>query len=173
MSTQIEENNFEKIYRETYNSVLKFITIKCNKIEDINDILQDTYIELLKILKRKGYLQLENIESYIFGISNNIIKRHYNKKNTIIKYEFKDDEDIEVKDEFDLEQDFITKENVQVIWNYIKSKDLITSKIFYLYFSLDMKISDISKELNINESSVKNKIYRTLKQAKEYLGKDV
>ena len=46
MSTQIEENNFEKIYRETYNSVLKFITIKCNKIEDINDILQDTYIEL-------------------------------------------------------------------------------------------------------------------------------
>ena len=169
MSTQIEENNFEKIYRETYNSVLKFITIKCNKIEDINDILQDTYIELLKILKRKGYLQLENIESYIFGISNNIIKRHYNKKNNIIKYEFKDDEDIEVKDEFDLEQDFITKENVQVIWNYIKSKDLITSKIFYLYFSLDMKISDISKELNINESSVKNKIYRTLKQAKEYL----
>ena len=83
------------------------------------------------------------------------------------------DEEIEIKDDFDLEQDFITKENVQEVWNYIKSKDLITAKIFYLYFSLDLKISDIAKELNSNESSVKNKIYRTLKQVKEFLGKDV
>ncbi len=173
MSTQIEEKDFENIYQKTYISVLKFITIKCNKIEDINDILQDTYVELLNILKRKKQLQLENMESYIFGIASNVIKRHYHKRNNVIKYEFKDDEEIEIKDDFDLEQDFITKENVQEVWNYIKSKDLITAKIFYLYFSLDLKISDIAKELNSNESSVKNKIYRTLKQVKEFLGKDV
>ena len=173
MSTQIEEKDFEKIYKKTYTNVLKYITIKCNKIEDINDILQDTYIELLNILKRKKYIHLENLESYIYGIAKNIIKRHYYKRNKVIKYEIKDNEEIEIKDEFDLEQDFISKENVHIIWNYIKSKDLITTKIFYLYYSLDMKINDISKELDISESTVKNKIYRTLKQAKEYLGKDV
>lgn len=173
MSTQIEEKDFENIYQKTYTSVLKYITIKCNKIEDINDILQDTYIELLNVLKRKKCVQLENLQSYIFGIANNIIKRHYYKRHKVIKYELKDNEEMEIKDEFDLEQDFITKENVQTVWNYIKSKDLITVKIFYLYYSLDMKISDISKELNINESTVKSKIYRTIKQVKEYLGKDV
>lgn len=173
MSVLIKEKDFEVIYRKTYNSLLKYITIKCNKIEDINDILHDTYLEFLNILKRKKQIEVEILENYIFGIANNIIKRYYYKKSNIVTYEPKEDEDIEIKDDFDLEQDFITKENVQSVWNYIKSRDLITIKIFYLYFSLDMKISDIAKELNINESNVKNKIYRTLKCAKEFLGKDV
>lgn len=173
MSILIKEKDFEGIYRKTYNSLLKYIIIKCNKVEDINDIVHDTYLELLKILKRKKKIEVKILENYIFGIANNIIKRYYYKKNNIVTYESKEDEDIEIKDEFDLEQNFITKENVQFVWNYIKSKDLITIKIFYLYFSLDIKISDIAKELNINESTVKNKIYRTLKCAKEYIGKDV
>lgn len=52
-------------------------------------------------------------------------------------------------------------------------KDLLTVKVFYLYFILDLKLDEISKELNINISTVKNKIYRTLKDLKKYLGKDV
>ena len=47
MCAQIREENFKEIYRETYSETLKFIVIKCNNMEDINDILQDTYLELL------------------------------------------------------------------------------------------------------------------------------
>ena len=82
------------------------------------------------------------------------------------------DTDIELKDDFDLEQDIITKENMDKIWKYVKNKDLETTKIFYLYFGLGLKISEISKELGLTKSNVKNKIYRTLRELKKYLGKE-
>lgn len=168
MSINIKLENFETIYRKTYNRTLKFIIIKCSNMDDINDILQDTYIELLNKLKKNKKLKIDNLYSYILGIANNILKRYYHKKsNNVIQYSF-DNEDsknnLEIKDESDFEQDFITKENVKEVWEYIKNKDLEIAKIFYLYFSFGLKISEISNELNLKESNVKNKIYRTLNE---------
>ena len=54
MSTQIYRKDFEKIYKDTYNKVLRFAVIKCRNLDDINDIIQDTYLELLKLLKKKN-----------------------------------------------------------------------------------------------------------------------
>lgn len=82
------------------------------------------------------------------------------------------DSKLEIKDDFDLEQNIITKENVKEVWEYIKNKDIITTKIFYLYFAMGLKISEIAKNLKITESNVKNKLYRTLKELKKYLGKE-
>lgn len=36
-----------------------------------------------------------------------------------------------------------------------------------------IKISEIAQELEIGESNIKNKIYRTLKELKKYLGEEV
>ncbi len=177
MSTQVTRKEFETIYQNTYSKTLRFIIVKCKDIDEVNDILQDTYIELLKIIKKKKVLEIENINSYIIGIANNIIKRYYHKKkkDNIISYysENKQENDIDMQDDFDLEQDIITKENVKEVWKYIKNKDLTTTKIFYLYFAMGLKISEIAKELEITESNVKNKIYRTLKELKKFLGKEV
>ena len=176
MSTQIYSKDFEKIYKETYNNVLRFAVIKCRNFDDINDIIQDTYLELLKLLKKKKMLEAENIESYILGISNNVLKRYYHKKKKDnIVYYYQDDSNLtkDVEDTFDLEADIITKHNVSKVWEYLKQKDLITTKVFYLYFAVGLKISEISKELEIGESNIKNRIYRTLKEIKKYLGKDV
>ena len=84
-----------------------------------------------------------------------------------------ENEDIDVADTFDLEQNFMTKQDVQKVWDYIKNRDLVTAKIFYLYFVLGLKIAEIGQELNINQSNVKNKIYRTQKEIQRILGKDV
>lgn len=167
---------FEEIYNDTYNRTLKYIVIKCNNIEDINDIIQDTYLELLNKMKRNKLKKVENIENYILGIASNIIKRHYTKKKkeNIISY---DDEDniteLLISDDFDLEESVMTKYNIDKIWNYIKNKELIIIKIFYLYYGLGLKISEIAQELGIGESNIKNKIYRTLKELKKYLGEEV
>lgn len=164
---------FEKIYKNTYNYLLRFIVIKCYNINDINDIIQDTYIELYKIMK-KNNKTIDNYNAFICGIATNIIKRHYYKKNRILLFQSNEDNDVfyEFPDDFDLEQNIINKENVEKVWNHIKSKDINTGKIFYLYFGLDEKISDISNELNIKESTVKSKIYRTLKEVKNKLEKE-
>lgn len=173
---KVQIGKFEKIYNDTYNRTLKYIVIKCNNIEDINDIMQDTYLELLNKMKRNKLEKVENIDNYILGIATNIIKRHYTKKKkeNIISY---DDEDniteLLIQDDFDLEESIITKYNIDKVWDYIKNKKLITIKIFYLYYGLGLKISEIALELGVGESYIKNKIYRTLKELKKYLGEEV
>ena len=168
MSTQILLENFEKIYQETYERTLKYIICKCNNFDDINDIIQDTYVELYKNLKKKKILKVEKIEDYIIGISKNIMKKYYkNKRQKAINFVFETDENKEIKDIFDLEEQIITKDNVEKVWNYVKTKNILITKTFYLYYCLDMKISDISKELNVKESNIKNYLYRTLKEIKE------
>ncbi len=174
MSVKITREKFKETYKTTYNNTLKFVIVRCNNIESVNDIIQDTYLELLKIIKKKKVVEVDNINNYVLGIANNIIKRHYHKKKkeNIISYYQESEKEIEIIDSFNLEEEIITKENVSEVWEYVRKKDLITSKIFYLYFALGLKISDIAKELEIGESNVKNKIYRTLKELKKYLGKE-
>ena len=163
MSTQINKSEFHEIYNKTYNSILKFIAVKCQNVEDINDILQDTYTELYKILNKRTIIEVESEVAFIIGIAKKILKRYFSfkYKYQLLSYSLNTDElEIDVQDKFDLEQDIITKNNAEEIWYYLNNKNLMTSKIFYLYFCLDMKISEIAKELNLKESTDKNKIYR-------------
>lgn len=62
----------------------------------------------------------------------------------------------------DIESDFIRKENIDEIWNYLKDANTDMARIFYLHFILDMTFKDISKELNINESTIKSSLYRMI-----------
>lgn len=174
----IRLSDFDSIYNETYQTMLKFIIGKCQNLEDVNELLQDTYIELYYTLERKKALKLEeDISAYLKGISKNVIKKLYRnryKERAKIVYFEKDLDymDIKQEEEQNLEADFINRENVEQIWNYLNSKNVLIAKIFYLYFTLDLKIRDIAEELEITESATKNYIYRTLKELKEVFGKE-
>lgn len=165
--------DFENIYQRTYDNTLKFIVIKCNNIDDINDIIQDTYIELYHKLQRKN-IDVENEKNYIVGIAKNIIKRHYRKvKNESNEISINEYENMEVSDDINIEENFITQENAKDVWNYIENKDIITTKVFYLYYILGYKIEEIAEEMNLNLSNVKSRIYRNIKEMKKIFGKEM
>ena len=165
--------DFENIYQRTYDNTLKFIVIKCNNIDDINDIIQDTYIELYHKLQRKN-IDVENEKNYIVGIAKNIIKRHYRKvKNENNEISINEYENMEVSDDINIEDNFITQENAKDVWNYIENKDIITTKVFYLYYILGYKIEEIAEEMNLNLSNVKSRIYRNIKEMKKIFGREM
>lgn len=160
-------NIFDKLYNESYQQVLKYVICNCSNIEDVKDIVQNVYVELLKILDKKSTFDKGN--AYILGIAKNKVNEYYrfNYKAKIISI-FSKREEIElldsIPDDIDLQEEFIQKEDLKFIWNYLKKKKVIISKIFYLYYYTDMTIKNISKELNISESNVKHYLYRTLKE---------
>lgn len=173
----IRLSDFDNIYNETYQTILRYIIGKCQNLDDVNEILQDSYVELYHTLQRKKSLKLDDVNAYLKGITKNIIKKFYRKKykeRSEVLYFANDLDYIGTKKEGeqDLEADFITRENVQQIWNYLNNKNVIIAKIFYLYFNLGLKISDIAIELELTESATKNYIYRTLKELKEVFGKE-
>ena len=168
MSTHITKEQFAIIYQETYAKTLRYIIRKCNNLEDVNDILQDTYVELYQNLHRKNNLKVESLQNYIFGITNNKMKKYYQKKKEIkMKIENELEQQNSLVDEFNLEDTVITKENVEEVWTFVQKKGLITEKIFSLYYLADIKISEIADDLNLKPSNVKNHLYRTLKEIQE------
>jgi len=167
------EEDFKDIYDKTYDNILKVIILKSN-VDDANDIIQEVYIELLNKLKKEKSIEIENVDGYVFGITKNVLKRFYKNINldkNIFVYNMEENE-IDFKDDYSLEEDFINESNISLIWDEIKKMEEVTQKIFYLHYVLDLKISDIAKEMNINESTNKTKIYRSLKQLKEKVMKE-
>lgn len=82
MSTQRYLKNFEQIYKETYHTTLKFIICKCNSFDDVDDIIQETYLELYKVLKDKK--EILDKQAYIITIAKNKLIK-YSKSNEKIK----------------------------------------------------------------------------------------
>ena len=51
MMSQETLNLFDELYYETYQDVLKYVIINCSNMEDVKDIIQNVYLEVLnKIL---------------------------------------------------------------------------------------------------------------------------
>ena len=171
MSTHITLESFEEIYSKSYKKTLTYIMCNCSNIDDINDIIQDTYIEFYKKIKKKKELILENYQNYIIGIAKKRIKKYYGllyKTNTLSLWNHINQEDypIDVKLDFDIEKSIINKLNAEKVWQYVKQKDILTIKIFYLYFYEDMKLKEIAVQLKIKESNVKNILYRAINKIK-------
>ena len=177
MTSQSNLKKFNNIYDETYYDILKYIIIKCNNINDANDIIQDVYLEFWNILNKKD-IQDDNIKSYLIGIAVNKIKKHYSLISKIKRINiFDKNNDIDlidnIKDDVDIEDLIIKNDDWDIIWKYIKNKkNQDIAKIFYLYYKLELSLKEISIELNVSESYVKNLIYRTLKELCSLFGKE-
>lgn len=160
---------FDKLYNESYQSVLKYVICNCSNVEDVKDIIQNVYLELLKILEKDKIFDKDT--SYIIGIAKNKVNQHYrfNYKAKIVSLFSKKDDisliDV-IEDDIDLSEEAIKKDDIEFIFNYLKKKKIIVSQIFYLYYYCDMSIKSISEELNITISSVKHYLYKTLKELK-------
>lgn len=176
MASQINLYKFNEIYDKTHLDLLKYVIVKCHNINDTSDIIQETYLELWSILNKKELSDI-NIKSYLIGIANNKIKKHYSllqRLRTISLFET-NEKGIElidtIQDSMNINDLLIKEENWNMIWKYIKDKkNQDISKVFYLYYKLELTIKDIAKELKVSESYIKNLIYRTLKELQDNFG---
>ena len=165
MSFRLYLENFEDIYNDTYDRTLRYIICNCYNIQDVNDIVQETYLELYKLLQKKKMVELDNYYNYIIGIAKIRMQKHYSKKANSIGMD--DYYNFEAPADIDIEADAINKLNAEKVWKYIKQKDILVVKVFYLYYYSEFKISEIATELSLTESNVKNILYRTIKDIKE------
>lgn len=171
MVDQIIYTSFNRIYDNTKRKVLIHITSKCKNPEDISDIFQDTYSELFSVLSKRGVNFIETEEAFVMRLANKKIYKYYtileklkavipftalNKHNEVYEIQSIESSEIHIEDRM------IKDELIEEMHLYLKGKPVDVRKIFYLYYSLELTISEIAVELEMTESNVKNKLYRTL-----------
>ncbi len=162
------DRKFNEIYDSTYRATLIYVTAKCRNTEDIADILQETYTELYTVMCRRGADYIKDADAFVRKVAKSKVYRHYSLferiRDNIAATEL---DEVFAEDSFDLENTVIDKLTVEEVDKHIFSKPQVTQKIFCMYFSLDMTISEIAKALDVGESYVKNKLYRTLGELRE------
>lgn len=176
MASKLNLYKFNEIYDKTHFDLLKYVIIKCHHINDTQDIIQETYLELWKILNKKELSDI-NIKSYLIGIADNKIKKHYallQRLRTVSLFET-NEKDIKlmdtIKDTININDLIIVRDDWNTIWKYIKSKkNQDIPKVFYLYYKLNLSIKEISNYLKSTESYIKNLIYRTLHELQNNFG---
>lgn len=155
MTSQKALEKFDEVYNESYKDISRYVVVSSNNIGDVQDILQNIYLEVYKNI---GKVKDKN---YVFGIAKNVMKKYYR-----FKFMKKDEEVIydNISDNINLEKSVMEKFDTELVWNYLNKKSENVSKIMYLYYYEDFTIKQIADTLNLTESNVKNYIYRTLKE---------
>lgn len=164
---------FNKIYDDTYSTVLNLVISKCDNISNIEDIVQDVYSELYETMIKKGIDYVKNYNAFIYVLTKNKIFKYYNVKNKFKNLFISNKENLtedyyekEIEDRTNYEEEFLNKYTYESIYEQIKKMDLVTQKIIILYYMQDLRLDDISKVLEINSNTVKTKLYRGLEKLK-------
>ncbi|AOR23504.1 RNA polymerase sigma factor [Clostridium taeniosporum] len=164
-----ETNNIENllidIYNSTYDDVYRYVICKCRDVNNAGDLMQNIYLNFYKTLKNKR--NIREPKKYLISIAKNELYKHYGilkmlRNHVPIFSESNDETSYKFEEDLKFEHNYDEKLLCKEIWNYLKCTDLLTFKIFVLYFKEDLKIKEISNILKIKESTVKNRLYRTM-----------
>ncbi len=167
---------FNSVYDETISSLTRFVISKCGNILDAEDILQNIYARFYQRIIKKGYSDIESAEAFLISIAKFECKSYYTglKKRSVTDSfsDYSDEQIIMIENEMsktqkNLEDVLCDEMLAREIFEDIANTDELTGKIFYLYFVCDMKLNEISEELGMNLSAVKNKLYRTIERQKK------
>ena len=171
-------SRFNEIYDSTYKVVLSFITARCKNATDINDIAQETYMELYKLLCKRGVDYIQNDYAIALKIAKHKLYRHYT---LIERLRFfvpltstnEDGDEISIAD---LEAEALSTEeithNPMMIEDqrqFLREKPEDVKRVFNLFYDVGLTIPEISQVLLMSESNVKHKLYRTLKELRTQL----
>lgn len=173
---EILTNYFNGIYENTINSVSRYVVSKCKNIHDVEDILQNIYTRFFQRIKKKGYEDIQNAEAFIINIAKFEFKTYYSKmakkkENMALLSDYSEEQSVIIESEMSkyqqsLEDVICDRITAKKIFQEIIETDNDIGKIFYLYFVCDLKLEDIAVKLNMNLSTVKSKLYRTIEKQK-------
>ena len=171
-------SRFNELYDSTQKAVLTFVTAKCRNTADIQDIVQETYVELYLLLIKRGVNYIQNANAIVLHIAKQKLSRHYtltDRLRTFLPLTVNNDDGDEMPlsdceaDSF-LTEDFIVNQIIlDEIKHLLQTKPQDVKKVFYLFYEAGQTIPEIAKILSISESNVKHKLYRTLKEIRTLL----
>lgn len=161
---------FDQIYNETYDKTIAYILTKCGRKDVVEDILQEVYLELLKVLEQKKVHYIKSPEAFVLQLAKSKVYRYYSEREQQKVCDYV--EEPEESATFDTNRNatwedvLIDQLTAKEVMEYLAEKDELTKEIFYQHFFENKTIKEIAKVQGVKEFTVKNRLYRTLKELK-------
>ncbi|MBP3594283.1 MAG: RNA polymerase sigma factor [Lachnospiraceae bacterium] len=161
---------FDQIYNETYDKTIAYILTKCGRKDVVEDILQEVYLELLKVLEQKKVHYIKSPEAFVLQLAKSKVYRYYSEQEQQKVCDYV--EEPEESATFDTNRNatwedvLIDQLTAKEVMEYLAERDELTKEIFYQHFFENKTIKEIAKVQGVKEFTVKNRLYRTLKELK-------
>ena len=152
---------FAKIYDANYDYIYKYLLVKTDSRETAEDILQNVFLSFYKRMLAGD--KVLDPKHYLLRAAKHKLTDHYRSRRVTESL----DNSVEIVDEKalgELEND--SGYAYEEIMQSLKEADEVTYKIFVLHFGHDYTIEKTAKTLGMAESTVKSKLYRSLKKLK-------
>jgi len=167
------DERFRTLYDLTYRQTAAKVTAKCRSMADADDLLQEIYLELYRIIRKRGADYVKDPERLVGRLTKQKLARYYRKLAASREVYFEPDEDGNEPDIADIESlsvEEIVADNeiIDRTRRLLETKNDKTRRIFHLYYRFGLTIPEIAQSMGTSESDVKNRIYRTLKEIREY-----
>ena len=162
-------HSLDRFIEVTRPGLYRFILSNVKNPETAEDITQDVLIALVKEIHKAT--PISNYKSYLFTIAKNQVINYWKK--AAATQELKEEDWEHISQNKVIQYAPFLDQDQLVIFNHIKSQ--LTEqqqKIFFLNRKEGLSYSEISKELNISRSTVKNHMILALKNIRLYMEKN-
>lgn len=161
-----DEQTFEKLFEQYYNSVYVYICRRINNVHDAEDLTSDVF---LKAYSNPYNSSLAKFSTYIFTIAANTIKNYYRDSSKKRSFLESDEPDEHLSDDLDIIGDLLKKEECSKL---LKALTVLPDKqynVLYRRYYLNMSFKEIAVDLGITENYASKIHNRALEKLKSFL----
>lgn len=155
-----QHSYFNRIYAETHQDILRYIVIKTNRSNDVEDLLQEVYRSFYARLQRKGNRDILDAKQYLIAIAKKELAKFYQHKSRKAEKECSYDDGV-LEETEPLDERFFTDETMKRVWEIVRQEPLLSYKAFTLYYGFSMRVADIAAALGMTVPAVKQRLMRT------------
>jgi RNA polymerase sigma-70 factor (ECF subfamily) len=170
-------DEFSKIYDETYKSIFGYVIGKIKNVHDTDDVLQTIYTALYQRMCNKGILPADQALKILYTSAKHEIGRYYGfvnyQKKLVPVFSEDDTESIEYEL---LTNSFIDKiEDLKIlewIWSFIREKDELTYRAFLLHYVGGLSFKECAKVIPCSYAAIVHRVYRMIEEVKNSYKED-
>ena len=153
----------EKIYREYYDTVFKYLFCLTHDKDISEDLVQETFIRMIKNIDKFEWKS--KLSSWLCEIAKNLWIDYLRKNKR--KVELKENEELNIQSEQNIENEYIEREDENKVFEKIKALDEISQKVIYLRIKGEMSFKEIGDVLGKSENWARVTFYRAKQKVKE------
>ena len=156
-----QNDQFDRIYDETRDELLRYIMLRTNAGPEAEDIFQETYRRFFVRLTH-GVFPILDSRRYLFSIAKKELADYYSAaaKRKTLELPFEEDLDIAAVDE-PIDERLFKEERMDEVWRLLQKEPDLDRKAFLLYYGYERSQKQIAAALGISEKAVRQRLYRT------------
>lgn len=163
---------FNRIYTETRDELLRFLMIRTNADPEAEDLFQEVYRKLYIRIARSAFPILDP-KRYVFAIARKELSRYYQRTAKRKRAEQPIPENFDVvSEEPTVDERMLIEERMGEVWRLLSQEPELNRRVFLLFYGCQKSQKEIGEALGIAEGTVTQRLFRTRQRIRALLSSE-